>query len=289
MKYGTNIMGVSLRHFPEVARAYEDSGFESIWMPEHLVFPAQVPSTYPYSEDGEPPFSPDTPAYDPWVIYGFVACATTTIRMATNVFVLPLRHPLQTARSLVTLDRVSRGRVTLGAGIGWLEEEFLYTGLDFAQRGRRMDACVDAIRRLWTEDVIEVHDEFFNFGPVKFNPKPLQRPSIPIEIGGASPPALKRAGRTGDGWIEVGCKSIAELEQKLDVVLTARAESGREGAFEVTVMGPLAEDRGNDEKLAKVGVTRVIVDPRWDLDGRLGPVEVIEWARRFGNDFINVA
>lgn len=189
MKFGTSIMGVSLRALPQVAAGYEANGFESIWLPEHLVFPAEMPPTYPYSGTGYPPVTPDTPSYDPWVMLSYLAAGTERIRLATNIYILPLRHPLQTARSVVTVDRVSGGRVTLGIGVGWLEDEFDYLGLGFADRGRRTDAAIGAIRRLWSEDVIDVHDEYYEFGPVKFNPKPLQKPSIPIEVGGVSAPA----------------------------------------------------------------------------------------------------
>jgi probable F420-dependent oxidoreductase len=176
MKFGLPMLGVSPRHYPAIAQVAEASGFESIWMPEHLVLPAEMPPTYPYSETGYSVMSPDTPMYDPWVVLASVASVTTTIRLATNIYVLTLRHPFMTARSVVTLDRISNGRVTLGAGVGWLEEEFTYTGLSFADRGRRMDEIVPLLRRLWTEDVIEHHGEFFDFGPVKFQPKSLKKP-----------------------------------------------------------------------------------------------------------------
>ncbi len=195
MKFGTMIMGTSFRVMPEVASIYEEHGLESLWVPEHLVFPAVLPPLYPYTDSGYPVVNPDTPSYDPWVVLAYLAAATTKIRLATNIYILPLRHPLQTARSVVTVDRVSGGRVTLGIGVGWLPDEFDYLKVGFKDRGRRTDAAIDAIRRLWSEDVIEVHDEHFDFGPVKFQPKPLQKPSIPIEVGGSSKAALRRAGR----------------------------------------------------------------------------------------------
>jgi probable F420-dependent oxidoreductase len=286
MKFGTNIMGLSLRHFPAVAKAYEECGFESVWVPEHLVFPAEAPSTYPFSINGEPPFTPDTPTYDAWVLLTYIAAATERIRLGTSVYILPLRHPIQTARSVVTLDRVSNGRVTLGVGVGWLDVEFEYVGLSFDDRGRRADAAIDALRALWTEDVIEIHDEHFDFGPVKFQPKPLQKPSIPIEVGGVSMPALRRAGSRGDGWIEVGSQGVEDFRQKLDVVLEARAQAGRTGAFEVTVFGDLAHDPSQYEALAEAGATRLVVDPRAEFGPRLDPDTVIDWATRFADTHI---
>jgi probable F420-dependent oxidoreductase len=289
MKFGTSIMGISLRHFPEVAKAYEDNGFESIWIPEHLVFPADVPPTYPYSETGYPPVTSDTPSYDPWVLLSYIACATERIRLATNVYILPLRHPLQTARAVATLDRVSGGRVTLGVGVGWLEDEFGYVGLTFHDRGRRTDAIIGALRRLWADDVIDVHDEHFDFGPVKFNPKPLQKPTIPIEVGGASRGALRRAGRLGDGWIEIGSSDLDDFKAKVDLVMAARREAGRTGPFEITGGGSLraGDDVDSFRRLADAGVTRVLVGPRLPFGERLTPDTSIDWAKRFADEVIS--
>jgi probable F420-dependent oxidoreductase len=286
MKFGTSIMGLSFRHFPEVSRALELQGFESIWMPEHLVFPAEAPTNYPVAINGAPPFTPDTPTYDPWVVLAYIAAATERIRLATAVYILPLRHPLQTARSVVTLDRISNGRVILGVGVGWLEVEFDYVGLPFGDRGNRTDAAIDAIRKLWSEDIVEVRDEHFAFGPVKFEPKPLQRPTIPIEVGGFSTPALRRAGQRGDGWVEVGSNSIAEFRQRLDTVMRARARAGRDGPFEVTVTGELANDSSQYAPLAEAGATRVVVDPRAVLGPRLRPEELVSWASDFAGAHI---
>ena len=281
-------MGVSLRSYPEVAQILEQNGFESIWIPEHLVFPADMPPTYPYSDTGYPPVTSETPSYDPWVILSYLAGVTEKIRLATNIFILPLRHPLQTARSVVTVDRVSGGRVTLGIGVGWLEDEFDYMGLQFAERGKRTDAAISAIRRLWSEDVIEVHDEHFDFGPVRFNPKPLQKPSIPIEVGGASKAALRRAGALGDGWIEIGATDIEDFRAKLDVVEAARREAGRTGAFEVTASAALAGSDGNYKRLADAGATRVITAPRpRPTETRITPAEIADWAKKFADEVIS--
>jgi alkanesulfonate monooxygenase SsuD/methylene tetrahydromethanopterin reductase-like flavin-dependent oxidoreductase (luciferase family) len=190
---------------------------------------------------------------------------------------------------VVTLDRVSGGRVTLGIGVGWLPDEFEYLDVDFADRGRRTDAAIDTIRRLWSEDVIEVHDEHFDFGPVKFNPKPLQKPSIPIEVGGSSKPALRRAGRLGDGWIEIGSRDLDDFTAKLGVVMTAREDAGRAGPFEVTAGAALAGG-GLDgyRRLEDAGVTRIMAtpprspSPPW----RVTPAAAAEWAKRFADEVI---
>ena len=286
MEFGIGIMGVSLRHIPEVSKAYEELGFESIWVPEHLVFPAELPDDYPLAINGAPPFAPGSPTYDAWVMLAFIAGATKTIRLATNVYILPLRHPIYTARSVVTLDRVSNGRVTLGVGVGWLAMEFESVGLSFASRGKRTDAAIEAIRSLWTEEVIEVHNEHFDFGPLRFDPKPVQKPSIPIEVGGWSAPALRRAGTLGDGWVEMGSSSVEDFKQKLEIVLSARQASGRHGVFHVTVGGEMANDPSTYHALAAAGATRIVVDPRAHLGPRLQPDEVTSWAARFAADHV---
>jgi len=284
MKFGLPLFGVSPRFYADIARAAEANGFESVWMPEHLVMPTEIPPTYLYSESGYPPITPDTPLYDPWVVLGFIAQATERIRLATNIFVLPLRHPLAVARSVVTVDRLSNGRVTLGIGVGWLEDEFEAVGLSFRDRGRRTDRMIDVLRRLWADDVIEEHSEHFDFGPVKFQPKPRQA-FIPIEVGGTTPPALRRAGRLGDGWIEIGSASLDEAVEKLAVVQAARRDAGREHLpFEVTFSAGLAGDLDGVRRCEEAGATRVLVSP--SHTDRADAPAIIDWTKRFADEVI---
>jgi len=294
MKFGTYIMGMRLRDTPQIAQAYEANGFESLWISEHLVFPAEMPPTYPYSDSGLPPVTSDTPSYDPWAVLSYLACATSTIRLATNVYILPLRHPLQTARSVITAERLSGGRITLGIGVGWLEDEFDYVDMPFKTRGKRTDATIEVLRQLWSDDIIEVHNEHFNFGPVKFQPKPIQKPSIPIEVGGTSRAALERAGRLGDGWIEIGSESLEDFEAKLAIVLEARREAGREGPFEVTASSGswrhegIKSDLDDYRRLRDAGATRLIVAPSHPLDRHPETQDWIDWSSRFADEVIAV-
>ena len=285
MKFALPFFGLSPRHYARVGRAAEEHGFESVWMPEHLVFPSEMPPTYPYTETGMPPVTPDTALYDVWVVLGGVATATERLRLATDVFILPLRHPLATARSVVTLDRLSGGRVTLGAGVGWLEEEFEQLGQDFTDRGRRTDEIIGIVRRLWTEDVIEHHGEFYDFGPVKFAPKSLQDPNIPIEIGGSSPAALRRAGRLGDGWIQPGDYSgLDDLAAKMAMIEGHRQKAGRtELPFEYTVS--VGNDLDTIRRAIDLGATRVMVSYRGTE--RLTGDIVIDFIKRFNEEVIS--
>jgi len=204
VKVGVALFRLRPERAAAVARHAEGLGFESVWVPEHLVLPTRITSRYPYAPDGIPPFSPDTPHLDPLVLLTHVAAATVRIRLGTSVYLLPLRHPLVTARLALSLDVLSGGRLTLGVGVGWLAEEFQAAGIDFQTRAARTRECVRALRTLWTETEPEFHGRFFSFGPVRFEPKPVQKPHPPIVFGGETAAALRRAAALGDGWYGVG-------------------------------------------------------------------------------------
>lgn len=297
-----SMAGLGARHYPEVAEAAEANGFDSVWMPEHLIFPVEMPPNYSYTPDGYPPMQSDTPAFDPFVVLGAVASRTTDIRLATGVFILPLRHPIAVARSVVTLDRISGGRVILGVGVGWLPDEFHIVGQDFHNRGRRTDEMIQLMRKLWTEDTIEFHGEFYDVPPVKFAPKPVNKQAgIPIIVGGTSPGALRRAGRLGDGWIHhaqihaslfsgepnpgINEADFAELEGHLQVIGRHRQEADRTQApFEVVAgMGGTLDAA---LRCAEMGVTTYTVGP--SAAGLRGTKDdFVEWAERFADEVIS--
>jgi probable F420-dependent oxidoreductase len=291
MKFGLSMFGYGPRSYARVAQAAEAGGFESVWMSEHVVFPEVLAPTYPYTGSGVPPVTSDTPLFDPWILLAAVAQATERIRVATNVYILPLRHPLITARHVVTLDHLSNGRLTLGIGVGWLEGEFALLGEAFDDRGSRTDEIIGILRSLWSEDVIDHRGEHFQLGPLKFQPKP-RRGSIPIEVGGASRPALRRAGRLGDGWIEVGSRTLGDVTERLAVVQHARREAGRdELPFEVPVRlgygdNPPGSTPDDVRRLAELGVTRVIVGPPIEGVPRTADA-AIEWIARFADDVMS--
>jgi alkanesulfonate monooxygenase SsuD/methylene tetrahydromethanopterin reductase-like flavin-dependent oxidoreductase (luciferase family) len=186
----------------------------------------------------------------------------------------------------VTLDRLSIGRVTMGIGVGWLEDEFDVVGRGFHDRGKRADAMIPLMRRLWTEDVIEVHDDHFDFDPVKFQPKP-RFGSIPIEVGGVSAPALRRAGRLGDGWIEIGSPTLEAAREKLDIVLAHRHDAGRgDQPFEVTLGGQFGRDVDGIRRCEDAGATRIVVAPMMSPGERITPDFVADFCKRFADEVI---
>jgi probable F420-dependent oxidoreductase len=261
VKFGFSLLGLSPRWYAEVARAAEAAGFDSVWVQEHVVFPAEMPHTYPYSDDGNPGIASKTPLIDPWIALTTIANATESVRLASNVYVLPLRSPFVTARAAVTLDRVSGGRLSLGVGVGWLQQEYEAMQVEWEGRGRRMDEIIDIMRRLWSEETIEHQGEFYHFDPVCFEPKPLQKSGIPVLIGGESRPAMRRAARIGDGWIMTWLGAAEEVAEKVAAMRALRVEHGRvDVPFEIT--GSVQRDVSIDGLRAYQanGVDRVIVD-----------------------------
>ena len=199
MKFGLTLGRMHPRLWVEAAEAAERLGFESVWLPEHLVLPLAMAGS-PHSGAEHPPIPPTTQLFDPAALLSYLAARTTSLRLGTHVYLLGLRHPFISARAFATLDWLSGGRAVIGAGAGWLRSEWEALGIDPSTRAARLDEAIVVCRRLWTEDTVSHDGPHFPFAEVAFEPKPVQQP-IPILIGGESAPALRRAGRLGDGWI----------------------------------------------------------------------------------------
>lgn len=245
----------------DLAKAAEASGFESIWTVEHVIWPSAYSSTYPYSPTGKMPGDASAPLPDPLIWLAFAAAHTSTIRLATGILIVPQRNPVVLAKSVATLDSLSNGRLDLGIGVGWLEEEFDALHVPFADRGPRTDDYIGAMQALWASDNATYDGQFAGFQDVTSNPKP-KNGTVPIVVGGHSKAAARRAGRLGDGFFP-GKGSIDELRELIDVVRQTAADAGRDpGAIEMTAGHPglFGDDPvAAAEELAAIGVTRSIV------------------------------
>jgi probable F420-dependent oxidoreductase len=252
MKIGVQLAGMNPKFWTAGAQAADEAGFESVWLPEHLVLPVAMEGS-PYGEHEHPPVPPKTQIYDAPSYLSFLAGQTSTIRLGTWVYLLNIRHPFTGARGFATLDVLSAGRAEVGVGAGWLRAEWDAVGLDARTRGRRLDEAIDVCRRLWSEDVIEHHGEFFDFGPVMFEPKPVQQP-LPVLVGGESEAALRRAVERGDGWIGMQHtpESVAPIAERL--------RAARGDGFSISVGGTV-RDADDVERYAEAGVDRLIVSP----------------------------
>jgi probable F420-dependent oxidoreductase len=275
VKFGIALGALNSHFHVEATEEAERLGFESVWLPEHLVLPVRM-SRSPHPGDEHPPVPPTTPVFDAFAYLGFLAGRTSGLRLGTHVYNLGLRHPFISARAVQTLDVLSGGRFEFGIGASWLEEEWRAVGLDFDTRGRRVDEAIDVCKRLWTEPEVAYDGEFFRFDAVAFEPKPVQQPWPPILIGGESGAALGRAARAGDGWIGMG-HTFESAAGQMTRLRALRSEYDRDVAsFQICLGGPVtgADDVGRWEEL---GVTRLIVSP-W----RRSP-EAIDGMRRFAD------
>jgi probable F420-dependent oxidoreductase len=237
----------------ELVMAAEEAGFESAWTVEHTVVPEGYESAYPYSPDGKMAGGRNDFALpDPLIWMSYVAAATTRIKLATGILILPQHNPVITAKQVATLDLLSGGRVLLGIGVGWLEEEFAALGADFATRGPRTDEYVHAMRALWTQARPTYHGKYVNFENAHCQPQPAA--PIPIIVGGHSKAAARRAGRLGDGFFPARGLSEELLKLARD---TAREHGRDPDALEITASFP---ERFEDlETLKTLGVHRVLV------------------------------
>jgi probable F420-dependent oxidoreductase len=262
----------------DAALLADELGFESIWLPEHLVFPLEMQGQLVPGEE-HPPVPASTPVYDACAYLSFIAAQTRQIRLGTFVYLLGIRHPFVGARAFATLDVVSGGRAEVGVGAGWLVNEWEAVGLDPRTRGRRFEEAITVCKRLWTEDVIEHHGEFFDFAPVMFEPKPVQKPHPPVLVGGESDRALERAARLGDGWIGMHHtpESVALQVKKLRDLLGMYPEN-RDG-FSITCSG-LANHPDDAKAWNEAGVDRLIVTP-W----KRSP-EALESIKRFAGTML---
>jgi probable F420-dependent oxidoreductase len=244
--------------FAQLARDCEQLGFESIWTVEHVVIP-QPHMPYPGSKDGQMPGGDAVPIPDPLIPLAYAAALTTRLKFATGVIILPQRHPLYLAKQLATLDCLSKGRVLLGIGSGWMKEEFDSLAIDYHARGARTDESIQAMRAVWREEVATYHGKHFHFHDVKSFPKPVQAGGIPIHIGGHSPAAARRAGKYGDGFFPT-VTDPAKLKELFGLAQDTATGAGRDpAAIEFSAMAaPRAESL---KALAAVGVTRVVFGP----------------------------
>ncbi|MCB0976092.1 MAG: LLM class F420-dependent oxidoreductase [Acidimicrobiales bacterium] len=248
-------------------QAMEKAGFESAWTVEHVLVPVGYESEYPYARSGRMPGGEHVPIPDPLIWLAFAAAVTEKLVLGTGILILPQRNPAIAAKEIATLDLLSGGRVRLGVGVGWLEEEFDALGVPFAGRGKRLDAYIEAMRALWSGEEVTRDDGYHAWDRVVSLPSPAAG-SVPIVIGGHTEAAAKRAGRLGDGFFP-GKGEPHELAHLFAVMRDAAEEAGRDPSKIELTAGSAAvggdDPVGAVEELASLGVTRVVVPPRaWD-------------------------
>jgi len=241
MKYGLTLPGRGPLATPDnlaiIARRAEELGYYMVLFGDHLVVPRHIASTYPYTADGAFPGSASGEAMEQLTVLAFLAGQTHTIRLVTSVIIVPHRPPLVAAKALATLDVLSKGRLIVGIGVGWMREEFEALGLPpFAERGAVTDEYLRAFKELWTSEHPTFEGQYCRFANIDFLPKPVQQPHPPIWVGGESPRALRRTAALADGWYPIGSNprfpmgTPAQLATGIERLAAYAREAGRNAA-----------------------------------------------------------
>jgi probable F420-dependent oxidoreductase len=276
MKIGARLYGSDKAEFVETAIRAEELGYDSLWRGDHIVLPAVLDNEgFPYAPTGDSAMETRAKVLDPLLVFAHLAAVTSRVRLATGIYILPLRHPLAVAKLLTTLDVLSDGRLTFGLGIGWLQVEFELMGFDYAERHGRTREAIEIMRAVWTKDEASFEGEYYRFPPVHFEPKPVQA-SPPIVVGAYSKRGMRLTAELADGWYgrQHTIDEAREIVRNLDE-LRRRHGAGRP-PLEVTLR---IDPEMNVDLLPayeEAGVDRVVLETGSYSYGALATREQIE-------------
>lgn len=269
MRFSVQLFGLPAAQYAPLVEHAETLGFDTVWLADHVVTPLTFARTYPYKPTGDPGYRPDTPLADVAVTLGYLAARTRRIRLATGVFILPLRNPFHVARAFASLQDLSGGRAVLGVGTGWMREEFAAVGEDFTTRGARADEMLDVLARLWSGESVAYQGKFFQFPPVRFGGAP--REPVPIVVGGHSDRALRRAAERGSGWFgpDVDLAGTLRMVRRIDTLRERAGRSGTPFTHYVRLAG--GPDAGSAAAYRDHGLHHLVFSPftRLPRDARL--------------------
>jgi probable F420-dependent oxidoreductase len=261
-----------------LARTAEELRYEVVWVADHVVMPENLRQVHPYT--GTAQFTTQTVenAYEALITLAYLAGITDTVQLLVSALVLPYRQPVLTAKMLATIDQLSDGRLVVGAGVGWLADEFAALDADYAARGKVSDEILQVYRQLWAEELPQFHGTHYDFQPLRFLPKPVQRPNPPIWIGGHSRPALRRAAQYGDGWhatrqpVETMRELVGQLAEQcrrfdrdvrdLTLSMKCNLRLDQPATLEADLAGTAAEVAEQIRQYEQLGIELIILDVR---------------------------
>lgn len=263
-----------------LAQAAEAAGWDAICVPDSIFWSESMSAEYPYTRDGSRFWGPETPFLSPWVAISWMAAQTESLFFYTNVLKLAVRQPLLVAKQVTSVAALSNNRVGLGAGLGWLPEEFEWCGADYESRGKRANEALEILKLLFAGGEVSYQGDYHSFGKIVMSPTPTK--PVPIYIGGHSRPALRRAAKYGDGWASamIGEAELVEIIRTLEDL---RKQEGRgDEPFEIQTAIRDVFDVDGFRRLENAGVTDILTQP-WMFRGVApdGPVEekiaALEW------------
>lgn len=272
------------QHLVPIAIAAEEAGFEAVSFSDHVVYPEELDTPYPYTEDGTRRYDENSDFPDPWVVAGALSSVTTRLRFTTNVFVLPMRNPFLAAKAVATAAALSNDRITLTIGVGWSNVEFGLVDQQFKRRGARADEMIEVMHKLFSGEFVEHKGEFYSFDRLKMTP-PIPKKKIPIWVGGISDMALKRAARN-DGWLS-DLQTSADILDSIVKVRRYREEQGVSGDFDVMASANDAYNIEGYSKLGDGGVNHILTMPWVFHHGMTDELDKkIDGIQRFGEDVV---
>jgi probable F420-dependent oxidoreductase len=271
-------------HLLRIAQHAEAAGLDSVWVSDHVIVPTAVDSVYPYDRAAVPQAANLKNLerfYDALTTLAFIAGATTRIRLGVSAYVLPIRNPITTAKTVATLDALSGGRIVFAVGSGWLAEEFAVLQIPFAERGARTDEYIQICKACWTENEVRLEGRYYRAAPFRCAPKPVQQPHPPIWVGGNGARALQRAARLGNGWHPIDLDP-AEMQAKAAVLRQRCAAIGRDPKeMTISLRAPIAV-LADVAAYATAGVDYLVLNPHRGsgLDQVLGDIDAIATVSR---------
>jgi len=274
MKLGTFSTFMSPICTPEVigdiARRAEDAGLDSLWMGEHVVLFDEMEFPYPGSPDGRIPVPEGGGMLDAVPTFAYLAARTKSLRFGTGITLLPQRNPIYTAKEFATLDWLTGGRIDFGIGVGWCKEEVIACGYEFGNRGKRCDEILEMLKILWTEPTAEYHGEYYDLAPCRMDPKPVQKPHMPIIVGGHSRAGFRRAARHGNGWygFQLDLEGTERVIKALDEALAAEGRTRER--FELVITPPYRVTADMVKGYRDLGVDNLVVHLGSQRSERIG-------------------
>jgi probable F420-dependent oxidoreductase len=257
-----------------LARAMEERGFESLWVPEHTHIPSSLRSAYPASGGLVRAYYE---LMDPFLALNTAATVTTKLKVGTGIALITQRDPIVTAKMVSSIDQLSQGRFLFGVGNGWNQDEIENHGTAFESRHKLARERVEAMKTIWAEEEPEYHGEFVSFGKMKQWPKPFQKPHPPIIVGGAFPYAARRAVRYGDGWIPRDDWLDRDGIEVLDKFRAMAREAGRDPASLSISTFRVRDDLDRLKRYRELGIDRVVFSLPAETDDKIMPI-LDRWA-----------
>ena len=299
MKYGVILPNVGpLAHIDSLARIAQNAehlGYDGVFLSDHIAIPSYLRSVYPYRSDGRFPLTASDRILEPVTTLAYLAAVTSRLQLGFSVLVLPYRHPVLNAKMLGTLDVISNGRLIVGAGVGWMAEEFAALDSNFEARGAVTDEHIALLKAFWTNPEPNVRGTHYSVAGVGMAPSPVSKPHPPIWTGGISPPALRRAATIADGWhgVRQSPADVARVAAQISDLRASRGETmdgftislraGLDVTDEPFVGSSRTPLRGSPEQVAsdlvgyrEAGLDYLVVEPR-----AATPEQLIEQLGRF--------